>query len=236
MSTRGVYGFRLHEKDKVTYSQYDSNPEGPGKNVMMYIACNSIEKLRDVASRIVLVDGESNPPVELVKRYKKYLDIKYNELKNAELERCVKFYTTPSEDTQWEELRRNINLEETINYRKRDLDREYKELKQFDNWSEFLRGLKGDISVYNGEIEHMVDSHEFLFDNIFCEWAYIINLDTTQLEVYRGFNEGMSAHGRYAKGKKDTIGVRLLREIQLINITKEVIPDLVKTLEKLSEC
>jgi hypothetical protein len=42
----------------------------------------------------------------------------------------------------------------------------------------------------------------FLADSIFCEYAYILNLDTAELEYYRGRNTDAAAPGRYAaKGR-----------------------------------
>ena len=34
----------------------------------------------------------------------------------------------------------------------------------------------------------LVDSRQFAADSLFCEWAYVVDLDKGQLEVYRGFN------------------------------------------------
>lgn len=34
----------------------------------------------------------------------------------------------------------------------------------------------------------LVDNTEFAADSLFCEWAYVIDLDKRNLEVYRGFN------------------------------------------------
>ena len=32
MGTRGAYGFRINDKDKVTYNHFDSYPDGFGKH------------------------------------------------------------------------------------------------------------------------------------------------------------------------------------------------------------
>ena len=38
----------------------------------------------------------------------------------------------------------------------------------------------------------------FAADSLFCEWAYVINLDEDVLEVYRGFQEAAHDKGRFA--------------------------------------
>lgn len=52
---------------------------------------------------------------------------------------------------------------------------------------------------FNSEFQ---DAKDFLFDSLFCEFAYIINLDTNMLEFYIGFNRDENAKGRYAKVKE----------------------------------
>lgn len=66
------------------------------------------------------------------------------------------------------------------------------------------------------------DRLDFLYDSLFCEYAYIINLDSQMLEFYEGFNQNPNANGRYAKFKSDNddvyYGVELIQEIPLSEI------------------
>lgn len=45
----------------------------------------------------------------------------------------------------------------------------------------------------------MIEGASFANDSLFCEYAYLINLDTEVLEVYRGFQNEPHEHGRFAK-------------------------------------
>lgn len=59
--------------------------------------------------------------------------------------------------------------------------------EKFD-WYWLLRDTQGDLSYYKqDDTKYMVDNQGFIKDSLFCEWAYIVNLDTNELEVYRGF-------------------------------------------------
>lgn len=66
------------------------------------------------------------------------------------------------------------------------------------DWYCLLRNAQGDFKAYL-DVGLMIDGRAFVKDSLFCEWAYIINLDTGKLEVYRGFNKNPKAGGRYAK-------------------------------------
>ena len=81
-----------------------------------------------------------------------------------------------------------------------------------------LRDYQGDVkALLKGDIDEMIDNKEFLYDSLFCEYAYIFNLDCNVLEFYIGFNKDPNADGVYAskqtKSNKETgngyFGVRL---------------------------
>lgn len=69
------------------------------------------------------------------------------------------------------------------------------------SWYSLLRGSQGDIVCYacDEPLKYMIDNKDFLYDSLFCEYAYIINFDTETFEFYKGFNKNPEAAGRYAK-------------------------------------
>ncbi|MCK5610749.1 hypothetical protein KAR91_53240 [Candidatus Pacearchaeota archaeon] len=68
-----------------------------------------------------------------------------------------------------------------------------------EDWYCLLRGAQGDLEKIL-EIGLMSDGESFLQDSLFCEYAYIINLDTVKLEVYKGFRKEPPV-GRFADSK-----------------------------------
>lgn len=183
MGTRGAYGFRQASKDVVTYNHFDSYADGLGRSVLRYIAQTPLPTMKEVASRIILVNEESKPTPELIQDYEKYSDIGVAD-------------------------------------------------HSLEDWYCLLRKAQGDLFPYNRDLRHMIDSHTFLYDSLFCEWAYIINLDREVLETYRGFNEDPRAPGRYARYGRLTsnqgyAGVALIDELPLTAIRPDSIDALV---------
>lgn len=59
-----------------------------------------------------------------------------------------------------------------------------------------LRGLQGNlIGILQTGL--MIDCKDFMKDSLFCEYAYVINLDDQVLEFYRGFQKEPHSNGRY---------------------------------------
>lgn len=80
----------------------------------------------------------------------------------------------------------------------------------------------------------------FGYDSLMCEWAYCINLDTRQLEVYKGFNETpLNITERfymstpiYTDRSEDYYGVKLLTTFDLDNLpTEETFINTIRSLE-----
>ena len=106
--------------------------------------------------------------------------------------------------------------------------------RKHEEWYCLLRKTQGDLFQYNNDLRHMIDSHMFLADSLFCEWAYIVNLDTEKLEVFRGFNQDRHAPGRYARllvsDNNGYRGVALIRQIPFANIQNSSLDDIVREL------
>jgi hypothetical protein len=71
------------------------------------------------------------------------------------------------------------------------------------DWYSFLRECQGHIALWL-KAGIMIDSQSFIKDSLFCEWAYIVNLDTMKLEVYKGFQTTPTKNGRYKARKSSS--------------------------------
>ena len=186
MGTRGAVGFYKGGEHKVAYNHFDSYPEGLGNDVLNYIHSKTVEGLHAAFERIELVDPESKPTPEQVKK-------------------CAEFTNL------------SVSGQST------------------DEWYCVLRDAQGDLDAYT-KVGAMPDEQDFLKDSLFCEYAYIINLDDNILEVYKGFQES-KPKGRYAEFEpKDSVSgskyyaVGLVKTYPLTDcpeeFNKETIPEL----------
>lgn len=94
--------------------------------------------------------------------------------------------------------------------------------KSTDEWYCLLRNYQGDlIQTLCNEV--MIDNKSFLGDSLFCEYAYIANLDEEVLEFYKGFQETRPEKSRYADlsdDNSDYHAVELIKTIPFSNLLK----------------
>lgn len=75
-----------------------------------------------------------------------------------------------------------------------------------DDWYCLLRETQGNPNVYKHGLKYMIDDHSFIENSLFCEYAYIINLDTNCLEFWVGFQTKPYTNNRYGTETHDNLG------------------------------
>lgn len=91
------------------------------------------------------------------------------------------------------------------------------------DWYWLLRDTQGDLDAYVVKgLKYMIDGQNFLKDSLFCEWAYIINLDENVLEIYKGFQHEPDFNRYYDDALKDEEykNCKLISKINLEDIFK----------------
>ena len=101
------------------------------------------------------------------------------------------------------------------------------------DWYCLLRNMQGNLEAVKKMADEtgtafMTNNNSFIYDSLFCEYAYIINLDSGVLELWRGFQKEQQEGSRYA-GQPDRMGYypcKLIGEIPLGTITnvEDVMP------------
>lgn len=71
--------------------------------------------------------------------------------------------------------------------------------QNIDDWYCLLRETQGNLNEYKKGLRYMIDSKEFMGDSLFCEYAYILNLDNNYLEIYKGFNKDIETDNDYTQ-------------------------------------
>lgn len=95
------------------------------------------------------------------------------------------------------------------------------------DWYCLLYKSFGNPESYAYDLRYMINNISFIHDSLFCEYGYIINLDTNKLEIWRGFQHLPDPNNRYgAEPYQDEYMAEpyypcsCVKEIDLIDIVK----------------
>ncbi len=79
MGTRGIYGFRKNNVDKITYNHFDSYPDGLGAEVVNFCKAIDEQNLSKIYDNIVLINSKEKPTAEQIESCKKWSDLNVSE-------------------------------------------------------------------------------------------------------------------------------------------------------------
>lgn len=108
------------------------------------------------------------------------------------------------------------------------LNYEYIEDNEELDWGSILESTLGNLDLYKQGLYFMLDYSDFIKNSLFCEWAYIINLDNNTLEIYKGFQETPEINRYYVEeplNEFEFYNCKLMKEINFSDL---------KDLERLS--
>lgn len=75
------------------------------------------------------------------------------------------------------------------------------------DWYCLLRNCQGNLeclkNIKPNSFAYMINNSDFIKDSLWCEYAYIINLDDEVLEFYKGFQKEPQEENRYGTEKND---------------------------------
>lgn len=76
------------------------------------------------------------------------------------------------------------------------------DLRPGQQWYDLLHQTQGEPAMVL-EAGYNADGHDFVYDSLFCEWAYVVDLDADVFEVYRGFQTAEVTAGRWAGKQRE---------------------------------
>ncbi len=177
MSTRGAYGLSKNGTDKILYNHFDSYPTGLGKDILQFIVDNDNEELNKLFDEIKVVKSD-NIPTE------------------ADVNKVI---TTVGAESLKKEL---IGKDYLINGESRKIKSE-KDLIDFLKADYYnLLYVVPTEDLFSNLVNIFEDYISFIGNSLFCEYAYILNLDTNVLDFYIGGNEEPTGN-RFSKYAKD---------------------------------
>lgn len=180
MSTRGCIGFTKNGTDKITYNHFDSYPSHLG-NVILDFICNVNNKeLNDIFDNLQIVSSSDIPT-------------------QKQINEVVKIFGKDN-------LKKDFLNKSPLNKNTKSLDKELDNylMQSFGN---LLSLSQGEPKYFKQGLKYIIDDISFMGDSLFCEYAYILNLDNNSLEFYVGANK-KDTNNRFSQYIRDNTGYK----------------------------
>lgn len=111
-----------------------------------------------------------------------------------QIEKTV-FLTKEESEQLWKDFIKTIEVKTDTELMQ--LEKGYLNPDQSEKWKEFAPTMSRDVGAdilqkifySTKEKIDLIDQFEFGKDSLFCEWAYVVNLDNNTLDCYSGFNQ-----------------------------------------------
>lgn len=148
-------------------------------------------------------------------------------------EEIVKFVKHVQDNNFWNQLKDNIKKLEFVNTGDTPTPEHMKQFKRFrdkgvnagEGYYSLLRNLQNGESLYtvlNGEVLIWAIDNDFIKESLFCEYAYIIDLDEETLWFCEGFQKELQEDNPFGiKNDSDYCPVRVLARIPFNEVTNE---------------
>ena len=89
------------------------------------------------------------------------------------------------------------------------------------NFYDLYQPLQGTLKPYmDGKLMFMPDSSDFINNSLFCEWAYVANLDSNKYEIWKGLQTKPDPDNRYGQ-EVDRMGYypcQMVKEYDLMDL------------------
>lgn len=112
--------------------------------------------------------------------------------------------------TGWDKLKSNMQKVEVIQHGQEPTDEQIEKYKEYSDlsvsnqsykdWYCLLRKIQGVETlreIMKGKLFHISPANDFIKDSLFCEYAYIINLDDMTIEFYVGYQHEPQEGNRF---------------------------------------
>jgi len=164
MGTRNLTMVISKGETKVAqYGQWDGYPSGQGVTILKFLRTLGTDKA--AKEELLKEHKESGWARDNAKQFLKLKNLSIENFKES-LD-SISFFTEKEVDFIYEDFESTLEKRPYLS-----------------------RNIASEIlwEISKGNVDKLVSQEKFAGDSLFCEWAYVVDLDKNTFEVYKGFN------------------------------------------------